>query len=52
MASQATVHDTGPDSIEALTEDRQKMWSGFTAAIAGVVVFTVILLIGMAVFLL
>jgi hypothetical protein len=52
MASQATVEDTGPDSLEALVEDRQKMWSGFTAAIAGVLALTVILLIGMAVFLL
>ena len=52
MASQTTVQDSGPDSFEALVEDRQRMWSGFTAAVAGVVVFTIILLIGMAVFLL
>jgi hypothetical protein len=52
MASETTVHDTGPDSIEALTEDREKMWSGFTTAIAGTVVLTVVLLIGMAFFLL
>ncbi|WP_158258507.1 hypothetical protein [Rhodopila globiformis] len=52
MASTTTVQDTGPDSFESLLEDRQKMWSGFTAAIAGLVAFVVILLIGMAVFLL
>jgi hypothetical protein len=52
MANPSTVQDTGPDSIEALTEDREKMWAGFTAATAALVVFMVILLIGMAIFLL
>jgi hypothetical protein len=52
MASPSTVQDTGPDSIEALTEDREKMWAGFTTATAGLVVFMVVLLAGMAFFLL
>jgi hypothetical protein len=52
MASQGTSRYTGPDSIEALTADREKMWSGFTNATVGLIVFMVILLVGMAVFLL
>jgi len=52
MASETTVHDTGPDSIESLTEDRQRMWSGFTNAIAATVIFLVVLLIAMGFFLL
>ena len=52
MASHATARYTGPDTIEALTADRQRMWSGFTTATAGAVVFMAVLLIGMAVFLL
>jgi hypothetical protein len=52
MASQGTSRYTGPETIEALTADREKMWSGFTSATTGVVIFVALLLIGMAVFLL
>lgn len=52
MASHATARYTGPESIEALTANRQKMWSGFTSATTGAVIFMVVLLVGMAVFLL
>jgi hypothetical protein len=52
MASHATAHYTGPETIEDLTADREKMWHGFTSATVGVVIFLVILLVGMAVFLL
>lgn len=52
MASHGTTRFTGPDTIEALTEDRQRMWSGFTSATTAAVIFMAVLLIGMAVFLL
>ena len=52
MASHTPARYTGPTTIEALTADRQKMWSGFTSATTGVVIFLVLLLIGMAYFLL
>jgi len=52
MASHGTARYTGPDTIEALTEDRQKMWAGFTSATTGVIIFMVVLLVGMAVCLL
>ncbi len=52
MASHGNARYTGPETIEALTEDREKMWSGFTNATTGVVIFMAVLLIGMAVFLL
>jgi hypothetical protein len=52
MASQGNTRFTGPDSMEALIEDRQKMWNGFTGATVGVVIFMIVLLTGMAVFLL
>jgi hypothetical protein len=52
MADHSPATYTGPATLEALTEDRQKMWSGFTSAILAAVVFLVLLLIGMAVFLL
>jgi hypothetical protein len=52
MASHGTAHYTGPETIEALTADRQKMWAGFASATTGVVIFMAVLLIGMAVFLL
>ena len=52
MASQGTARYTGPDTIEALTAEREKMWAGFTTAVTGAVVLMVVLLIGMAVFLL
>lgn len=52
MASHGTTRYTGPETIEALTADREKMWAGFTTATMGTVIFMVILLVGMAVFLL
>lgn len=38
--------------MEALTEDRQRMWSGFTSAMVFSVVVVALILIGMGVFLL
>jgi hypothetical protein len=52
MSSHGTARYTGPETIEALTADRQKMWHGFTSATTGTLVFIVVLLVGMAVFLL
>lgn len=52
MASHAPTRFTGPESIDSLTEDREQMWASFSSATVGVVIFMVILLIGMAVFLL
>ena len=52
MASHGASRFTGPETIEALTADREKMWSGFTSATTGTVIFMVVLLVGMAVFLL
>nr|WP_294526599.1 hypothetical protein [uncultured Rhodopila sp.] len=52
MASESNARSTEPEAIEALTEDRAKTWTSFTTAIAGVVVFVVVVLIGLAVFLL
>lgn len=52
MASHGTARYTGPETIEALTADRQKMWSSFTSATTGGVIFMVVLLVAMAVFLL
>jgi hypothetical protein len=43
---------TGPTTPEAYLADRQRMWSGFTGATTGGVIFVVLLLIAMAVFLL
>ncbi len=52
MASHAPARYTGPTTIEALTADRQRMWGSFTSATTGMVVFLVVLLVGMAWFLL
>lgn len=52
MADHSAAQYTGPESIDALTEDRVRMWSGFTNAILAAIVFVVLLLIGMAFFLL
>ena len=52
MASQGNVRYTGPDTIEALTADREKMWASFTTATLGTIILMVVLLVGMAVFLL
>jgi hypothetical protein len=38
--------------MDALIADRQRMWSGFTGATTGAVIFVALVLIGMAVFLL
>jgi hypothetical protein len=51
MASHGTAQYDGPETMEDLTADREKMWHGFTSATTGVVIFLAILLIGMAVFL-
>lgn len=51
MASHGTTRYTGPETIEALTADREKMWSGFTSATTGAIIFMALLLIAMAVFL-
>jgi hypothetical protein len=52
MAEHGIARFDGPESIEALTEDRQRMWSGFTSAIIFAVIFVIVLLIGMGIFLL
>ena len=52
MASHAPARYTGPETIEALTADRERMWGTFTSMTTGTVIFLVVLLIGMAVFLL
>ena len=52
MASHGTARYTGPETIEALTADREKMWASFGSATTGVVIFMAVLLIGMAFFLL
>ena len=51
MAIQRTRYN-GPETVEDLTADREKMWSAFTSATGAVIVFMVVLLVGMAVFLL
>jgi hypothetical protein len=52
MADHSAAPYSGPESIEALTEDRMRMWSGFTSAVTASTIFLVLLLVGMAVFLL
>jgi hypothetical protein len=52
MASQGSAGPTGSDPVESLTDDRVKMWTGFTSAIAGAVAFVIVVLIGLAYFLL
>lgn len=52
MADHGIARFDGPETIEALTEDRQRTWSGFTSALVFGIVFVVVLLIGMAIFLL
>lgn len=52
MASHGTARYTGPETIDALVADRERMWHGFTNATTGAIVFMVVLLVGMAVFLL
>lgn len=52
MASHGTTHYTGPETIEDLTADREKMWHSFTGATTGSVIFMIVLLVAMAFFLL
>ncbi len=51
MAEQSTRFH-GPETQEAFLADRMKFWGGFTSATVGTVIFLVLLLVGMAVFLL
>ena len=48
----ASTQFTGPTTPEAFLADRQRMWSTFTGSATAGVIFVVLLLIGMAVFLL
>jgi sterol desaturase/sphingolipid hydroxylase (fatty acid hydroxylase superfamily) len=52
MAEHGNAPFTGPETVEALTADRMRMWSGFTNATLTAIIAVVIVLIGMAVFLL
>jgi hypothetical protein len=52
MASPSSSGSSGSDPVEALTQDRAKMWTTFTTAIAGVVAFIIVLLVALAYFLL
>ncbi len=52
MASHGTARYTGPETIEALTADREKLWASFTSVTTGSVIFMIVLLAGMAFFLL
>ncbi|HEY1933977.1 MAG TPA: hypothetical protein VGG99_18355 [Acetobacteraceae bacterium] len=49
MTHPTTTVSTDP---EALLEDRQQFWGSFMNATLGMVIFMVVLLVGMAVFLL
>ena len=52
MAEHGTSTRTaGPTTPEALLEDRQRFWSGFTHATLAAVIVAVIVLAGMAVLL-
>jgi len=51
MAEHSSV-DTGPQTQEAFLADRERFLHGFTRFTLGVVIFLVLLLVGMAVFLL
>ena len=50
MAEHSSVY-TGPETQEAFLADREKFLHGFTRFTLGVVIFLVLLLVGMAVFL-
>jgi hypothetical protein len=41
----------GPETPEQFLADRQRMWDGFTGATVGSIIFMIVLLVGMAVFL-
>jgi hypothetical protein len=51
MAHQPTTY-RGPDTPEAFLADKMRFWGGVGKWIAGTIVFMVLLLVGMAVFLL
>jgi hypothetical protein len=51
MAEHSSVF-TGPDTQEAFLADRERFLHGFTRFTLGAVIFLVVLLVGMAVFLL
>ncbi len=52
MADHPMTHAADSEGLQALTEDRMRMWTGFTSATLWAVIFVVVLLIGMAFFLL
>ena len=52
MESGNSARSAEPEPIEALTQERAKMWTSFTTAIAAAVGVVVVVLIGLAVFLL
>jgi hypothetical protein len=51
MAEQSTVF-RGPDTQEAFFAEKLKFWGGVNKATVGTVIFMIVLLVGMAVFLL
>ena len=52
MADQTIAHADDDAGLQALTQERMRMWQGFTNATMASVTFVVLLLIGMAIFLL
>jgi hypothetical protein len=51
-AMHQSAASNGSKEIEILTHDREAMWHSFTSATKGGIIFMIILLVGMAVFLL
>jgi Bacterial aa3 type cytochrome c oxidase subunit IV len=51
MAEHSTTF-RGPDTPEAFLADRQRTWGSFTSATMWTIIFMIVLLVGMAVFLL
>jgi hypothetical protein len=52
MASHGSTQLNLPETPEQLVAERQRNWDTFTNATVGTVIFMVVLLVGMAVFLL
>lgn len=52
MANQTIAHAEGSESLDALTQERMRMWNGFTSATMWALIFVILVLVGMAVFLL
>ncbi len=52
MANQTTAGADSSVSLDALMQERMQMWNGFTSATFWAATFVVVLLIGMAIFLL